>query len=99
MSAESTMYSLNYNEFNDSIAVLSLPLSASELHGMMCGYLCAGADSQGETYLRALLNNKKDSESKSALLAMFKVFTISQQQINALDFEFKCSYQKMNGQP
>lgn len=77
-----------YEHFNDSIAVLSLPLTASELHGMMCGYVCAGADSQGEAYLRALVHNKKDEDSRNALLALFSVFSISQQQITHLDFQF-----------
>ncbi|MCW8399174.1 UPF0149 family protein [Legionella sp. PATHC038] len=79
----------DYDEFSASISVLMLHISASLLHGMMCGYLCAGADSQGEAYLRALLNNKKDEASRNAVLAMFAVFSISQQQINSLDFKFQ----------
>ena len=78
-----------YDHFVDTIAVLALEISGSELHGMMCGYLCAGADSQGEAYLRALLNNKKDEASRSALLSMFAVFSVSQQQISKFDFEFE----------
>ncbi|WP_298624302.1 UPF0149 family protein [uncultured Legionella sp.] len=90
MSVENTHLHLpDYDAFAASIAVLALSISGSELHGMMCGYLCAGADSQGEVYLRALLNNKKDEESRHALLAMFSVFSISQQQINNFDFEFE----------
>ena len=49
----------NYEEFSASIAVLTEHTSPSLLHGMMCGYLCAGADHHGEAYLRALLNHKK----------------------------------------
>jgi uncharacterized protein YgfB (UPF0149 family) len=78
-----------YDRFIESIAVLALDASGSELHGIMCGFLCAGADSQGETYLRALLNNKKDEASRAAFLAMFAVFSISQQQISNFDFEFE----------
>lgn len=78
-----------YEEFAESISCLNLTTSASELHGMMCGYLCASADSQGEAYLRALLNNKKDELSRNALLVMFSVYSISQQQINDYDFEFE----------
>lgn len=90
MSAENEHLSLpEYDGFVDAIAFLTLPVTASSLHGMMCGYLCAGADSQGESYLRALLNNKKDEQSRSALLAMFEVFSISQQQIGTFDFEFQ----------
>ncbi|AOW53183.1 TPA: UPF0149 family protein [Legionella pneumophila subsp. pneumophila] len=79
----------NYDDFVQSISVLALTMSGSELHGIMCGYLCAGADSQGEAYIRALLNNKKDEQSRNALLSMFSVFSISQQQMNNFDFEFE----------
>ncbi len=90
MSVENEPMSLpDYNGFVDAISYLSLPISASNLHGIMCGYLCAGADAQGESYLRALLNNKKDGQSRHALLAMFEVFSVSQQQINHFDFEFQ----------
>ncbi|HBD7108880.1 TPA: UPF0149 family protein [Legionella pneumophila] len=78
-----------YDDFVQSISVLALTMSGSELHGIMCGYLCAGADSQGEAYIRALLNNKKDEQSRNALLSMFSVFSISQQQMNNFDFEFE----------
>lgn len=77
-----------YDDFVASIDDLSLPISASELHGIMCGYLCAGADSQGEAYLRALLGNKKDEAGRQAALALFSVFSVSQQQISNFDFEF-----------
>ncbi|HCU5990179.1 TPA: UPF0149 family protein [Legionella pneumophila] len=78
-----------YDDFVQSISALALTMSGSELHGIMCGYLCAGADSQGEAYIRALLNNKKDEQSRNALLSMFSVFSISQQQMNNFDFEFE----------
>lgn len=78
-----------FNAFNDSIAALSLPISCSELHGLMCGYLCAGAFQEGEAWLRALMVNQKDEATRQAALAMFHVFALSQQQIVTLDFEFK----------
>jgi uncharacterized protein YgfB (UPF0149 family) len=90
MSVENNRLNLpEYDSFVDSIAVLALNISGSELHGMMCGYLCSGAASQGEAYLRALLNNKKDEASRSAFLNMFAVFSVSQQQISNFDFDFK----------
>jgi uncharacterized protein YgfB (UPF0149 family) len=90
MSAENNRLRLpEYDGFVESISCLTLTISASELHGMMCGYISAGADSQGEAYLRALLNNKKDEDSRNAILAMFAVFSISQQQITHFDFEFQ----------
>lgn len=77
-----------YTAFVDAIYVLALDFSASRLHGVMCGYLCAGADNQGEAYLRALLNNKKNAEARAALVAMSTVFSVSQQQITNFDFDF-----------
>ena len=78
-----------YDGFTEAIAVLMLDQSGSEVHGLMCGYLCAGADQQGEAYIRALLNHKKDEDSRKAILSMFEVFSISQQQISSFDFAFE----------
>ncbi|GGI87123.1 hypothetical protein GCM10007966_14800 [Legionella impletisoli] len=55
---------------------------------MMCGYLSAGATHKGEEYFRALMLNKDDS-SRAAILALFDVYAVSQQQISNLDFEFQ----------
>jgi uncharacterized protein YgfB (UPF0149 family) len=78
----------DYTTFAASIEPLMLHISASELHGLLCGYICAGADDQGESYIRALLNNKKDEESRQALLSLFSLFSISQQQMKEYDLEF-----------
>lgn len=79
----------SYESFNDSLASLGLPISPSELHGVISGYLCANAVSQGELYLRALLGNKKDDLSRKAVLTMFSVYAISQQQMSHFDFSFE----------
>ena len=79
-----------YYEFMDSIAILALPLSGSQLHGLMCGYLCAGANSEGAQYLRALITNTQDvAVIRGAVLALFGVYAVSQQQIGHFDFEFQ----------
>ena len=79
----------DYQTFMDNVSILSLPISGSELHGLMCGYLCAGATDRGEAYLRALMTNKINEAKRSAVLALFDVYAISQQQINDLDFSFQ----------
>jgi uncharacterized protein YgfB (UPF0149 family) len=79
----------DYHTFIDSIDVLSLPISGSELHGVMCGYLCAGAINKGESYLRALMNNRGDAGLRRAALALFGVYAVSQQQLVSFDFEFQ----------
>lgn len=78
-----------YQTFVDSIAVLSLPFSGSELHGIMCGYLSAGAAREGMVYLRTLVANLNDPEMKSAILALFQVYTVSQHQIESFGFELQ----------
>lgn len=78
-----------YQTFSDSISVLDLPISSSELHGMMCGYLCAGASSEGETYLRALTPNKRDESTRAAALAIFEIYSVSQHQLANYNFEFQ----------
>lgn len=79
-----------YEDFEDSIAVFDLPISVSELHGVMCGYLCAGALHEGEMYLRALtVRQEKNSLTREAIRALFDVYDISRQQIVNLDFEFQ----------
>ena len=83
------LYLPNYHTFLESIAVLALPLSGSELHGIMSGYLCAGANSEGVAYLRALMTNMKDVTLRGAVLSLFGVYAVSQQQMISLDFEFQ----------
>ena len=79
-----------YNMFVESIAVLDLPISSSELHGVMCGYLCGGASHEGEMYLRALVvKKKKDRVLQAAVLSLFQLYGISKQYISSLDFEFQ----------
>jgi uncharacterized protein YgfB (UPF0149 family) len=79
----------HYDAFMESIAILALPLSGSELHGVMCGYLCAGAMDQGEAYLRTLMLQTHDSGERSAMLSIFSMYAISQQQLMHLGFDFQ----------
>lgn len=79
----------DYQLFLDAIDVLALPVSGSELHGVMCGYLCAGAIQEGEAYLRAFMPNNSGSKMREAALALFGVYAVSQQQLINFDFEFQ----------
>lgn len=79
----------NYRTFIDSISVLALPISGSELHGVMCGYLAAGANREGEGYMRALFINRSEESAREAARALFGVYAVSQQQITNFGFEFQ----------
>lgn len=78
-----------YQTFIDSIDCIALPFSGSELHGIMCGYLAAGAAGEGIAYLRTLIPNVTDAATRTATLAIFGVYTVSQQQIEGMGFEFQ----------
>jgi yecA family protein len=79
----------SYQIFVESIAVLALPISGSELHGIMCAYLCAGETSKGDTYLRALIKHQAVEGLRAAASALFELYAVSQQQITHFDFEFQ----------
>ena len=79
----------NYDTFVDAISILALPFSASELHGIMCGYLCAGALTKGEAYLRTLMTPAPNKELRLPTLALFGVYAVSQQQLSSFDFKFQ----------
>ena len=78
-----------YYTFIESIGILGLPFSGSEIHGVMCAYLCAGAIKEGEAYLRALMTNHQDAGLRNAALALFGLYAVSQQQIAGFNFEFQ----------
>ncbi len=88
MSNESSLQLASYESLSEALVPLQLPVSISEVHGLLCGYLCAGAIEQGESYIRALMHHKKAAGSRDALLALFSVYAISQQQINNYDVSF-----------
>lgn len=89
MSEENKSYSLMpYDEVVEAISPLKLLQSVSELHGLMCGYLCAGGLAEGESYLRALVPNKKDESARNALRVLFGLYSASQQQFANFNFEF-----------
>jgi len=79
----------NYRTFIASIAALDLPISGSELHGVLCGYLAAGRHKQGEEYLRALMLKRTEHVVREAALALFAVYAVSQQQLSSFGFEFQ----------
>ncbi len=79
----------DYYTFIEAIASLALPISASELHGVMCGYLCAGATRDGEAYLRALMTSQPEPAKRAATVALFGVYAVSHQQIVNFTFEFQ----------
>ena len=78
----------SYQLFSDQVQMLALPISSSQLHGIMCAYLCAGALQSGDAYLRALTINKRGESARVAAQAVFNLYTISQHQMDEDYFSF-----------
>ncbi|MCC5791359.1 MAG: UPF0149 family protein [Legionellaceae bacterium] len=77
-----------YQRVVERLAAFNLSLSVSEIHGLICGYLCTGAAGEGEGYLRSLLTAEASAASREAQRCLFELFTLSQQQMQSGDFAF-----------
>lgn len=86
---ETTLQLPAYETFSNAIAILNLPLSGSRLHGVMCGYLSAGAFKDGETYIKALMTQQHDERTRVAARALFNLFAITEQQMAQQHYEFE----------
>lgn len=89
MSISDTIQLPSYEVFSEGISVLDLPISGSELHGVMCGYLVAGEQHQGERYLHALMLKKPKKMIREAARVLFDVFAVTEQQLNQFGFELQ----------
>ncbi len=78
-----------YCDFSQALASLDLPISCSELHGVLCGYLAADNQNAGDLYLRALLAHRESTDTQIAAIALSNVYNISQQQLSQLGFDFQ----------
>lgn len=78
-----------WHQFSSKINELNLPITASTLHGIVCGYICLNASQSGENYLRACLQQATNKSQHDTTTTLFSIFTISQQQINHIDFGFE----------
>lgn len=79
----------SYEAVRDALASLALPMSGSELHGIMCGYLSAGAIQKGDAHVRALFAHQKASAIRAAAPVLFELYTVSQQQLANAAFELQ----------
>lgn len=88
MSIEKSLKLPDYNAFTEKLTPLNMPVSYSCLHGILCGYLCIGAVYQAEQYLQ-MASQKKDTASRTALSALFELFSVSQAQLADPEFGFQ----------
>lgn len=79
----------SYQQLLDAISILNIPVSGSEFHGIVCGFLSTGSLDQGNVYLRSFIAKPVNEVSRNAMLVLFEIYAASQEQINGLGFEFQ----------
>lgn len=89
-----TLFLPAYPTVVSALATLSIPISASELHGLLCGYLVTGAQEQAENYLRSLSHSQRKgvqrkNARRAASVLLFEIYTVSQYQITQFGFDIQ----------
>jgi uncharacterized protein YgfB (UPF0149 family) len=86
--SEASAESLSYDQLNQDLAPLELPVQLSYLHGMLTGCLVAGSPFQAENYLRSLLMNKSGSDYRQSTNALFSILAMTQTWLTNFGFDF-----------
>lgn len=83
------MYELpNYRDVLAEVDRLELSVDASELHGSLCGYLCAGGDRHAADWLGRLAIGETNQAVAPAGGALVQLFQVSAEQLQSPDFGF-----------
>lgn len=62
----------SYAEVAQTVQRLQLGIDASELHGALCGFVCAGGPASPRDWLRQLALDPPDAEAANALAPLFE---------------------------
>jgi uncharacterized protein YgfB (UPF0149 family) len=87
--SDATKVNLTYEQLNQELASLELPLDVSKLHGILTGCLVFGGQLQAENYLRSLLLNKTGGAFRTANNALFALFSMTHAWLGHFGFDFK----------
>lgn len=79
-----------YWEVADCLAVAALPMSPSQLHGRLCGYIAAANKADGFAWLETLLRAKQaqDEAPMEARDTFLNLYRYSFSHITQMDFSF-----------
>ncbi len=72
-----------------ALTPLDLPFSLSQLHGLLCGYICAANQDRASTFLHTLTSNHKHPVSQETKTHLFELLTFSEHQIQQFEFDFQ----------
>jgi uncharacterized protein YgfB (UPF0149 family) len=79
----------DYAPLAASLTPLDLPFSLSQLHGLLCGYVCAANQDRASAFLHTLTSNQKHPVSQETKTQLFALLTFSEHQIQQFEFEFQ----------
>lgn len=77
----------DFNDSEQATSQLSIEQSCSELHGMICGFLCAGSQLDEKVFLKKLLENTKSANEK-AIGLLAELYKVTKSQLNSMSFDF-----------
>lgn len=77
----------NYDQFCVILEQLELPETPAELHGRLCGYLCANSQHKAQEMLTTLLGTGHSDQE--AVKSINELLATSAQQLNASDLNFQ----------
>lgn len=72
-----------------SLTALDIPYSLSQLHGLMCAYICAAHQDRASTFVHALTSSHTPPFSKETKEQLFELLMLSEHQIEQFEFGFQ----------
>jgi len=80
----------SYNKVHSALQQAHANISAAEAHGMLCGFICAGKEMDGKSWIDPILGDQTISdeilaENRALLLKLYELSSIKLQQ---MEFDF-----------
>jgi len=84
---------LPFREIEEMLLNTNSEIGASETHGMLCGYICAGSNMNGKALIDQFLHGPAADIDTPLLIKrremILALYNFSYEQINSMDFEFQ----------
>lgn len=78
----------DYGPLSTLLIPLELPFSLSQLHGLICAYICASNPERATSFIHALVTQACHPVSPEVKTLLFELLTFSEHQIQELEFSF-----------
>ncbi len=75
----------NYDDLSEALSNIESPFQAADMHGLMCGIICAMPFNANSRWKKLALGKKKDLES---LEVLEELYATSYEQMNQFSFEY-----------